>query len=115
VIEYYELRWQIEVFFRELKGQLGLQDYQGTEFASFERYVTLVLLGYLVLEYQRLRGLQGEAKREEPRGGWSAARTATLLQQVHREALRADLRWIEQRLETPSGRRQLRKALQRAA
>ena len=29
VIEYYELRWQIEVFFRELKGQLGLQDTRG--------------------------------------------------------------------------------------
>jgi hypothetical protein len=34
VIEYYELRWQVEVFFRELKGQLGLQEYQGTQFAS---------------------------------------------------------------------------------
>jgi hypothetical protein len=115
VIEYYELRWQVEVFFRELKGLLGLQDYQGKEFASFERYVTLVLLGYLVLEYQRLRGLQGKAEREEPRGGWPAARTATLLRQVHREAVRADLRWVERRLETPGGRRQLRKALQRAA
>jgi hypothetical protein len=77
--------------------------------------VTLVLLGYLVREYQRLRGLQGQAKREEPRGGWSAARMAPLLQRVHREAVRADLRRIERRLETSSGRRQLRKALQRAA
>jgi hypothetical protein len=50
VIEPYELRRQLEGFFRELKGQLGLQDYQGTEFASFERYVTVVLLGELVLE-----------------------------------------------------------------
>jgi hypothetical protein len=115
VIEYYELRWQIEVFFRELKGQLGLQDYQGTQFASYERYVTLALLGYLVLEYQRLRGLKGQAKREEPQGGWQTARTAVLLQQLRREALRADLRWIEQRLATPRGRRQLRQALQRAA
>jgi hypothetical protein len=115
VIEYYELRWQIEVFFRELKGQLGLQDYQGTRFDSYERYVSLVLLGYLVLEYQRLRGLAGQAQREEPRGGWATARTAALLQQVQREAVRADLRWVEQRLETPGGRRQLRQALQRAA
>jgi hypothetical protein len=115
VIEYYELRWQIEVFFRELKGQLGLQDYQGTRFTSYERYVTLALLGYMVLEYQRLRGLQGRAHREEPRGGWQTARTAVLLQQVQREAQRADLRWIERRLETPGGRRLLRKALQRAA
>jgi hypothetical protein len=115
VIEYYELRWQIEVFFRELKGQLGLQDYAGTQFASFERYVALVLLGYLVLVYQRLRGLRGQAEREEPRGGWAVARTTALLRQVHREAVRADLRWVERRPETPGGRRQMRKALRRAA
>lgn len=115
VIEYYELRWQIEVFFRELKGQLGLQDYQGTQFESYERFVTLALLGYLVLEYQRLRGLQGKAKREEPREGWAEARTAALLRQVRREAQRADVRWIEERLETPTGRKTLRQALKRAA
>jgi Transposase DDE domain len=115
VVEYYELRWQIEVFFRELKGQLGLQDYQGTQFASYERYVTLALLGYMVLEYQRLRGLKGEAKSEEPHGGWETARTAVLLQQVRREAVRCDLHWIGERLKTRSGRRLLRQALQRAA
>ena len=113
IVEYYELRWQIEVFFRELKGQLGLQDYQGTQFASYERYVTLVLLGYMVLEYQRLRGLKGQAPTEEPHGGWATARTAVLLKEVRREAVRADLRWISARLDTRSGRRQLRKALQR--
>jgi hypothetical protein len=105
----------MEVLFRELKGQLGLQDYRGTDFGSYERYVTLALLGYLVLEYQRLRGLRGEAKREEPAGGWGAARTAVLLRQVRREAQRADVRWLGQRLGTPSGRRQIRKALKRAA
>lgn len=115
VVEYYELRWQIEVFFRELKGQLGLQDYQGTNFASYERYVTLALLGYMAREYQRLRGLKGQAKREEPKGGWATARTAVLVQQVRREAVRADLRWIEKRLQTVSGRRQIRNALRRAA
>ena len=111
VVEYYELRWQIEVFFRELKGQLGLQDYQGTHFPSYERYVTLTLLGYMVLEYQRLRGLLGRAGQDEPRGGWTVARTAALLAQVRREAQQADLRWIEQRLKTRSGRRLLRQAL----
>ena len=111
VVEYYELRWQIEVFFRELKGQLGLQDYQGTHFPSYERYVTLVLLGYMVLEHQRLRGLAGRSGPDEPRGGWTTARTAALLQQVRREAQQADLRWIEQRLKTRSGRRLLRQTL----
>lgn len=77
--------------------------------------MTLALLGYMVLEYQRLRGLKGQAQREEPQGGWATARTAVLLQQVRREAARADVRWIEQRLQTPSGRRLLRQALKHAA
>jgi hypothetical protein len=115
VIEYYELRWQIEVFFRELKGPLGLQDYQGTPFDSYERFVAVALLGYLVLEQQRLRGLQGRAQRAEPRAGWAVAQTAALLRQVGREAQRADVRGREERLETPSGRKKLRQALQRAA
>ncbi len=113
IVEYYELRWQIEVLFRELKGQLGLQDYQGTKFGSYERYITLTLLGYLVLEYQRWRGLRGKAKGQEPRGGWTAARMSALREQVRREATAADVRWIGQRLKTRSGRRQLRRALQR--
>jgi hypothetical protein len=113
IVEYYELRWQIEVFFRELKGQLGLQDYQGTKFGSYERYVTLTLLGYLVLEYQRWRGLRGQTTGAEPRGGWTSARTAVLLAQVRQEATVADVHWIEQRLKTGSGRRQLRQALRR--
>lgn len=115
VIEYYELRWQVEVFFRELKGQLGLQDYQGAQFSSYERYVTLALLGYLTLEYQRLRGLQGEVAGPMPQGGWQTARTAVLLAQVRREAVRADVRWVSQCLASRNGRRQLRKALLRAA
>jgi len=115
VVELYELRWQIEVFFREMKGQLGLTDYQGTQFASYERYITLTLLGFLVLEYERLRGLQGQSANEEPRHGWAAARTAVLLQVVRAETTRQDVSWLRDCLKTPSGRRRLRKALKRVA
>ncbi len=115
VVELYELRWQIEVFFREMKGQLGLTDYQGTQFESYERYITLTLLGFLVLEYERLRGLQGQSANEEPAGGWAAARTSVLLQVVRRETTRQDVRWLRDCLKTPSGRRRLKKALRRAA
>lgn len=115
VVEYYELRWQIEVFFREMKGQLGLCDYQGTRFESYERYITLALLGFLTLEYERMRGLQKRSASAEPRGGWAAARTATLLQTVRQETLRADVKWQQQCLKTVSGRRRLKKALKMAA
>lgn len=115
VVELYELRWQIEVFFREMKGQLGLTDYQGTQFASYERYLTLTLLGFLVLEYERLRGLKGQSASAEPRRGWAAARTAVLLQVVRAETTRQDVHWLRDCLKTPSGRRRLNKALKRVA
>lgn len=115
VVELYELRWQIEVFFREMKGQLGLTDYQGTQFESYERYLTLTLLGFLVLEYERLRGLKGQSANEAPRSGWAAARTAVLLQVVRAETTRQDVHWIRDCLKTPSGRRRLNKALKRVA
>lgn len=115
VVELYELRWQIEVFFREMKGQLGLTDYQGTQFESYERYITLTLLGFLVLEYERLRGLIGQSANEEPRGKWAAARTAILLLVVRAETTRQDVRWLRNCLKTPSGRRRLNKVLKRAA
>jgi hypothetical protein len=115
VVELYELRWQIEVFFREMKGQLGLTDYQGTQFQSYERYVTLALLGFLVLEYERLRGLKGQSANEQPAAGWAAARTCVLLEVVRRETTRQDVHWLRQCLKTPAGRRRLKKALRRAA
>jgi Transposase DDE domain. len=115
VVELYELRWQIEVFFREMKGQLGLTDYQGTHFESYERYLTLTLLGFLVLEYERLRGLKGQSANKEPAAGWAAARTSALVEVVRRETTRQEVHWLRNCLKTPSGRRRLKKALQRAA
>jgi hypothetical protein len=115
VVELYELRWQIEVFFREMKGQLGLTDYQGTQFESYERSITLTLLGFLVLEYERLRGLKGQSANEEPACGWAAARTSALVRVVRHETTRRDVRWLRACLKTPRGRRRLMKALERAA
>ncbi len=37
IVECFEMRWPVEVFFRELKSDLGLSDYQGTDFRAFER------------------------------------------------------------------------------
>lgn len=98
-----------------MKGQLGLTDYQGTQFESYERYITLTLLGFLVLEYERLRGLKGQSANEEPAAGWAGARTSALVQVLRCETTREDVRWIRTCLKTPSGRRGLNRALERAA
>lgn len=53
IIEYFEMRWPIEVFFRDTKQELGLGDYRGTDFSACERHVDLVLLGFMFLEEMR--------------------------------------------------------------
>jgi hypothetical protein len=47
-----------EVFFRELKSDLGLSDYRGTGFRAFERHVDLVLLSFMLLEEMRVQEME---------------------------------------------------------
>ena len=54
VVEWFEMRWTAtEIFFRELKQELGLGDYVGQTLEDFERHVDVVLLSMLFLESNR--------------------------------------------------------------
>jgi len=55
VIELYQLRWQIELFFKELKSTLGLHHYRFKEFEKAETWVTLCLVTFVYLEWIRAR------------------------------------------------------------
>ena len=57
VIEWYEVRWQVELFFRELKSRMQFECYVLMKFEAVERYLDLLLMGLLLLEKQRLRSL----------------------------------------------------------
>jgi len=54
VVEWYEVRWQVEVFFRELKRRMQFERYALMNFEAAERYLDLLLMGLLLLEQQRL-------------------------------------------------------------
>ena len=51
VIELYQLRWQIELFFKELKSTLGLHHYRFKKFEKAETWVTLCLVTFVYLEW----------------------------------------------------------------
>ena len=53
VIELYQLRWQIELFFKELKSTLGLHHYRFKKFEKVETWVTLCLVTFVYLEWIR--------------------------------------------------------------
>ncbi len=113
VVEWYEVRWQIEIFFRELKSRMQLGGYVLMKFEAVERYLDLLLTGFLLLEQQRLRDLQAAGPPAE-RGGeeWVQARTTDRLRSLEALCDEWNAQEIERRIRTPRGRQRLLKDLQ---
>jgi hypothetical protein len=116
VVEWYEVRWQIEVFFRELKSRLQLGGYVLMKFEAVERYLDLLLMGFLVLERQRLRDMQA-AGPPAARGGeaWVQARTTDGLRSLEALCEEWNAQEIERRMRTAGGRKRLLKDLRARA
>lgn len=93
IVEFYEMRWPIEVFFRELKSDLGFSDYQGTDFRAFERHVDLVFLAFMFLEQMR-RDESARTRSPIKRRELVAKRTSGMKARLAREAHVADLSWF---------------------
>ena len=108
VIEWYEVRWQIEIFFRELKSRMQLGCYVLMKFEAVERYLDLLLMGFLLLEQQRLRDLERAGPPAE-RGGeaWLHARTTDRLRSLEAVCDEWNAAEIERRMRTHRGRRRL--------
>jgi hypothetical protein len=109
VIEWYELRWQVELFFRELKSRMQFGCYVLMKFEAVERYLDLLLMGLLLLEKQRLRDLQHAGARVGAL--WVQARTTDRLRMLEVLCQEWNLRYIERSIRTLSGRRRLLRSL----
>lgn len=51
-----KLRWRIELDYRQLKDELGLDHFEGRTWPGWNRHVTLVSAAYQFLVYQQLQG-----------------------------------------------------------
>jgi hypothetical protein len=116
VVEWYEVRWQIEIFFRELKSRMQFGSYVLMKFEAVERYLDLLLMGFLLLEQQRLRDMQ-QAGPPAARGGepWVQARTTDRLRSLEARCDAWNTAAIEGRIRTPTGRKRLLKELEQRA
>jgi hypothetical protein len=114
VVEWYEVRWQIEIFFRELKSRMQFGRYVLMKFEAVERYLDLLLMGFLLLEHQRLQDMQ-RAGPPRARGGedWVQARTTDRLRSLEGLCDTWNASTIERRLRTPRGRQRLLRELRR--
>jgi DDE family transposase len=109
VLTWYGLRWQVELLFKELKGELGLTRYKFQRFCKVERWVALCLVAFCYLEwYRRARERESRGK---PRTRWRAARTHGLREALQLEVEEEDLRQIGRWLEEGRGLDRLRQVL----
>ena len=111
VIELYSLRWQIELFFKELKSTLGFHQYQFQRFEPVEGWMELALTAFLYLEHYRAQQLRRRGISEEAKRWWEHQRTYGLCQAVRLGSEQTELEYLAERLETPGGIRKLKRVL----
>src|SRR5262249_44306509 len=114
LLELYDLRWQIELFFKELKSTLGLGRYRFGDFRCVEGWVSLVLLAFAYLEWYHAEQLAcpGEGPKEQQRWYWQ--RSFGLCQAVRQEVEDEDLHALQAMLAAPGGLAEVQALLRRA-
>jgi hypothetical protein len=111
VVELYSLRWQIELFFKELKSTFGFHQYQFQKFACVERWSELTLTAFLYLEWYRVQQLSRRGASKEQQNWWRHQRTHGLCQAVRLASQQAELKFLADRLETAGGIAKLKRLL----
>jgi hypothetical protein len=114
MVELYDLRWQIELFFKELKSTLGFHQYRFRDFEKVERWVELCLIAFVYLEWYRAEQLSRTTLTDKQRQWWRVQRAHGLCALVRQATEEKELEQLVEYTQTASGMRKL-KAILRAA
>lgn len=114
VVALYALRWQVELFFKELKSTLGLAEYRFREFVKVENWVQACLVAFVYLEWYRSAQLGRRDLPEREKGWWRWQRSHGVAGAVYREAEARDVAQLYRWSGTASGRKRLRHCLAQA-
>ncbi|TWT77188.1 transposase [Neorhodopirellula pilleata] len=114
VIEAYSVRWQIELFFKELKSTLGVGQYQFEKFAAVEAWMNCAITTVLFLEQLRAKRLQDRRLSEERHRWWQSQRLHGLCEAFHQECTGNELKYLSDRLKTSGGIKKMQRLLMQA-
>lgn len=109
----YNLRWQIELFFKELKSDLGMHQYKYRRFEAVTGWIEIVLTTFLYLEWTRQRKLADRRLSAATRQTWRCQRTYGCRLAVITGAQIRQRKWILRRLKSRSGINTLAKTFTR--
>ncbi len=114
VTELYDLRWQIELFFKELKSTLGLAHYRFRRFEAVEGWVQACLVTFCYLEWQRALQLGRRELSEADKGWWRWQRSYGLALAVREKAEEQELTRLLRWSGSKASLKRLRQALRQA-
>jgi len=114
IIELYSLRWQIELFFKELKSTLGFNQYRFERFEAVEAWVNIALTTVLYLEWHRAKQLKRRDLSSEAKRWWRMQRLHGLCEAFQQQIERNELKYISDRLKTPGGIAKMKRVLKNA-
>jgi len=111
VLELYSLRWQIELFFKELKSTLGFAQYSLQSFTAVRAWVEIAILTVLYLEHERAKRLQDRRLSQQTKQWWAAQRLHGLCAALRQEFEGRELKYLSERLKTTGGIAKLKRLL----
>jgi SRSO17 transposase len=94
ILTIYTYRWQIELYFKELKSYLGLGDYQMLPFQAIVRHVDCVIMSFMYLEHLRICKLKEDPKSKQ----WRYARTLQMSYLVQHEVRMITIAYLKRTL-----------------
>ena len=109
VIELYSLRWQNELFFKEMKSTLGFNQ---ERFEAVEGWVKVAITTVLYLEWHRAKQLTRRGIKPKVKCWRTQQRLHGLCEAVCQHAERRELKFLSDRLKTSGGIAKLKRLLQ---
>jgi hypothetical protein len=114
VVTLYALRWQIELFFKELKSTLGLAQYRFRKFVKVEGWVQACLVTFCYLEWYRAQQLGSRRLSDQEKHWWRGQRSHGVAAYVMHQAEEQDLTQLWRGTASKGGLRRLRRILRQA-
>jgi hypothetical protein len=111
LLRWYSLRWQIEVFFREMKSDLGMCQYKLATgpFSRVEGWLNLCVVAFCYLEWYRWHKQQEATGKDKP--FWQRLRTAGLKEKIRQQVQRVEIESLLDLACTPEGQERLKTLL----
>ena len=112
VVELYSLRWQIDLFFNELKSTLGFAQYRFQNFEAVRAWAEITRRTVLFLEQHRAHHLADRRLSDDRREWWKPTRLHGLCHAFRQECAGRELKYLSDRLKTTGGIEKLKRQLQ---